>query len=621
VAQGTINLERRLDSWKEIAAFFGRDERTVRRWEKESALPVHRVPGGAKGRVFAYERELDQWLSTPQALRSTTLTLEPEVSPVQLSQIEISRVQTSEVQPEGKPWHFGAAARVGTLAVCAALAAGIWVYRKSHRFAAYASAPNVSRVHAKGATGAADPRIGPDSVAVLPFTHVRGNAKTDYLSDGITESLIGSLAHLPQLKVRSRESVFRYKGKDVDVQTVGSNLGVSVLVSGRVMVQGDTIEISAELTNVRDNTEVWGHRYSGKRSDLVKLEEQLAGDIAHELRSTLTTNDKLQVTRLGTQDPEAYTLYLKGRYAWNQRNFKNLNASIPYFNQAIEKDPQYALAYSALADVYAALPYFGNNPTEDFSKSSAAARKALQLDPTLAHPHAVLGSNEMAYDWDFAGGEAEFKKAIELDPNDATAHQWYAENLGMLGGRDQEALHEIDLAHLLDPTSLIILRVKGSVLVAARRYDEAIAVCQQVLDENPTFNLARDCLSYGYWGKGMYPQVVEAWKTYGQNTGNKNDAELGDALDRGFRSGGWPSALTEAIKVRLSQRKNSYASPYQIARYYADLGDKEKAFEWLSTGYREHDFLLDQLNTAFQMDNIRSDPRFAELVRKVGLPN
>jgi tetratricopeptide (TPR) repeat protein len=226
----------------------------------------------------------------------------------------------------------------------------------------------------------------------------------------------------------------------------------------------------------------------------------------------------------------------------------------------------------------------------------------------------------MGYDWDFAGGEAEFKKAIDLDPNDATAHQWYAENLGMLGGREQDALREIDLAHLLDPTSLIIRRVKGSVLVAARRYDEAIAVCKQLQDENPTFNLARDCLGYAYWGKRMYPQVVDAWKTFGQNIGNKDDAELGDALDRGFRSGGWPGALTEAIKVRMSQRKTSYGSPYEIARFYADLGDKEKAFQWLDTAYREHDFLLRELNTAFQVDSLRSDPRFAELVRKVGLP-
>ena len=397
MAQGaTSPPERRLDSWKEIAAFFGRDERTVRRWEKESALPVHRVPGAAKGRVFAYESELDLWLSTPQALRTTTL--EPQISPVQISQ----------VQPEGKRWHFGAAGMwVGILAVCAALASGIWVYRKSHRFAAYASALNVSRVRTKDlpqtTASAQNAYFGPDSVAVLPFTNVRGDANTDYLSDGITESLIGNLAHLPQLKVRSRDSVFRYKGKDVDVQTAGRNLGVSVLVSGRVMAQGDTVEMSAELTDVRDNTEIWGHRYTGKRADIILLQQRMASDIAGRLRSTLSTADREQVTNQGTQDVEAYSLYLKGRYAWNNRTYSELAKAISYFNRAIAKDPEYALAYSGLADVYSVLPNYGGNPSEDFSKSNGAARKALELDATLAHPHAVLGSNEMQYDWDFAG--------------------------------------------------------------------------------------------------------------------------------------------------------------------------------------------------------------------------
>jgi TolB-like protein len=609
VAQGATNHpERRLDSWKEIAAFFGQDERTVRRWEKESALPVHRVPGGAKGRVFAYKGELDQWLSTPQALRSTTLTLEPEVSPV---------------PPEDKPWHLGASAMwVGTLAVCAALAAGIWVYRKSHRFAAYASAPNVSRVHAKDlqATGTADPRVGPDAVAVLPFSNVRKDARTDYLSDGITESLIGNLAHLPQLKVRSRDSVFRFKGKDVDVQTAGSKLGVSVLVSGRVMVQGDAIEISAELTDVQNNTEIWGHRYEGKRADLILLQQQMAGDIAGKLRSTLSATDKEQVTNQGTQDAEAYSLFLKGRYAWNNRTNGELAKAIFYFNQAIAKDPGYALAYSGLADAYSVLPNFGGNQNEDFPKSNGAARKALELDPTLAHPHAVLGSNEMQYDWDFAGGEAEFKKSFELDPNDATARQWYADDIAMVGGREQEAIAEVNRAHELDPLSPVITRVVGSVHQWARHYDEALAVCGKLANDNPAFPIAHDCLAQAYWAKGMYPQVIEEWKACGRLSGYQVDMDFAAAMKEGFRSAGWKGALAEGIETRQAQRKNGYYSALIIATFYADLGDKEQAFHWLNIAYQEHDWLLISLNTNFKFDPLRSDPRFAELVRRVGLP-
>jgi TolB-like protein len=508
------------------------------------------------------------------------------------------------------------------MAVCAVLAAGIWVYRKSPRFAAYASVPNVSRGHAKNlqATGGVDSRFGPDSIAVLPFTNVRGDASSDYLSDGITESLTGNLAHLPQLKVRSRDSVFRYKGKDTNVQTVGGDLQVSVLVSGRVMAQGDTVEISAELTDIRDNTEIWGHRYTGKRADIILLQQRMAGDIVRQLRSTLSAADREQVTNQGTRDAEAYSLYLKGRYAWNNRTYSELEKAISYFNQAIAKDPGYALAYSGLADVYSVLPNYGGNQNEDFPKSNGAARKALELDPTLAHPHSVLGSNEMQYDWDFAAGEAEFKKSFELDPNDATARQWYADDIGMVGGREQEALAEINRAQELDPQSPVITRVAGGIRVWARQYDEAIAICRKLANDNPAFAISHDCLAYAYWGKRMYPQVIEEWKTCGQLAGNRGESEFAAAMEQGYRSAGWRGALTKAIEILQAQRKTGYYSALEIARFYADLEDKEQAFHWLDIAYQEHDWLLMGLNTYFQLDPLRSDTRFTELVRKVGLP-
>ena len=242
------------------------------------------------------------------------------------------------------------------------------------------------------------------------------------------------------------------------------------------------------------------------------------------------------------------------------------------------------------------------------------------MDPTLAHPHAVLGSNEIGYDWDFAGGEAEFKKAIELDPNDATAHQWYAESLGTIGGREQEALAEINRAHQLDPLSPIISRVIGSIRVSARQYDEAISVCKDLEDENPTFATAHDCLAYAYWGKHMYAQAIAEWKVYGQLTRDPIDSEFAAALEQGFRSAGWKGALTQAIATVQNRRRTRYYSPFMIARFYADLGDKEQAFQWLDTAYKEHDWLLIGLNTQFQFDPLRSDPRFADLAGKVGLP-
>jgi eukaryotic-like serine/threonine-protein kinase len=459
-----------------------------------------------------------------------------------------------------------------------------------------------------------------DSVAVLPFTNVSGDANTDYLSDGITESLIASLTHVPQLKVKSRNSVFRYKGKDVDVQKVGNDLGVSALVSGRVIPHGDDVEVSAELTNVRDNTEMWGQHYSGKSADIISLPQHIAGDIAEKLRSKLSSSEKQQVTKQGTQNPEAYELYLKGRYSWNKRTTADLETAISYFNQAITKDPGYALAYSGLADAYSVLPWYGGTPSEDYPKSNAAARKAVELDATLAHPHAVLGANEMEYDWDFAGGEAEYKKALELDSNDATAHQWYALDIGWIGGREQEAIAEVNRAHQLDPQSPIIgLRV-GSVHIWARQYDEGIVICKKVASENPAFAPVHACLAEGYWAKHMYPQVIEEWKVFGQLSGDRNDSNFASAVEQGFRSAGWRGALTKGIEARQAQRKTGYYSGFIIATLYADLGDKDQAFHWLYTAYQERDLNLLGLKTDFQLDPLRSDPRFAELVRKVGLP-
>jgi serine/threonine protein kinase len=460
-----------------------------------------------------------------------------------------------------------------------------------------------------------------DSIAVLPFANGGGDANTDYLSDGITESLIANLTHVPDLKVKSRNSVFRYKGKDVDVQKLGNELGVSALVSGRVVPRGGSIDVSAELTDVRDNTEIWGQHYSGKSAEIISLQQQIAGDIAEKLRAKLSTSEKQQVTKQGTQNPEAYELYLKGRYYWNKQTSADFTTAISYFNQAISKDPGYALAYVGLADGYGALTGFaGGSPSENYPKSNAAARKALELDATLAYPHAVLGSNYMEYDWDFAGGEAEYKKALELDPSDAGAHWLYAFDLAMLGGREQEAVAEINRAHQLDPMSAVISAWAGLIHIKARRFDEAIAVCKKVANETPTFAVVRSHLAQAYWGKRMYPQVIEEWKAFGQLTGDPRESDFASALKQGFSSAGWKGALNRGIEVRQAQRKTGYSSAYAIAQLYADLGDKDQAFRWLNTACQERDSSLEGLKTDFLLDPLRSDRRFAELVRKVGLP-
>jgi serine/threonine protein kinase/tetratricopeptide (TPR) repeat protein len=487
---------------------------------------------------------------------------------------------------------------VAAVVVIALAAAGLWYWR---------SKPSTSQI---------------ESIAVIPFTTVGGNADTDFLSDGLSESLIASLAHVPDLKVKSRNSVFRYKGKEVDVQKVGKELTVDALLTGRVVQRGDMIQVSADLTNVQDNTEIWGGQYERKASDIISLQQQIAGDIAGKLRSKMSGAEKQQVTKQGTQNPEAYQLYVKGRYYWNKRTSADLSTGISYFDQAIDKDPGYALAYAGLADSYSVLEAYGGDPKELVAKSTAAAQKALELDPTLARPHADLGLAKMQYYWDFSGGEAEFRKAFELDPSDATAHQWFSQSLSYIGGRAQESIEEGNRAHELDPLSPIIGYAQASAYLFDRQVDKAIEMEKKVNEENPTFGPGHWGLALMYWGGHKYPQTIQEYQAYAQLSGDKNIGELAAALDSGFRSGGWPGAAHKAIEVLLAERKagTNYTAPYEIAEFYADLGDKDHAFEWLDTAYQEHSPFLVILPTDFTFDSLRSDPRYTEVARKVGFP-
>ena len=418
---------RTLVSWKEIAVFLDRSESTVKRWERERGLPVHRIPGGERGGVFAYSDELADWLKGKALDLEADDFAASEQNTDNAAERSTNRSATQQktgaadavptLASNGRRWNINLARVTAWLVPLAFTAALIFYFSVGH------TNSHITAVGGGEPSEPSPPNLAPISVAVLPFTNAGGEARTDYLSDGITESLIDNLAHIPQLKVRSRDAVFLLKGKGIDVKEAGSELGVSVVVSGRVAVGANSIRVSADLTDVRDNTAIWGKQYAGKISDLIELQGQIASDVAEKLCAPLSSADRQLVSRQGTQNMEAYNLYLKGRYGWYQRNFPSLQASIPYFNQAIAKDPGYALAYSALADVYSALPFFGGNPAEDFPKSSAAAREALRLDPDLAHPHAILGNNEMDYDWDFSGGPIKMRESTSC-PSASCSLPW-----------------------------------------------------------------------------------------------------------------------------------------------------------------------------------------------------
>jgi serine/threonine protein kinase/tetratricopeptide (TPR) repeat protein len=462
-----------------------------------------------------------------------------------------------------------------------------------------------------------------ESIAVLPFVSSGGNSDTEFMSDGLTESLIASLAHVPQLKVKSRNSVFRYKGKDVDVQQIGKELGVDALLTGRVVQRGDTIQVTAELTSVQDNTEIWGEHYESKAADVLSLQQQVAGDIAGKLRSKLSGAEKQQVTKQGTKNPEAYQLYVKGRYYWNKRTEADVKTAISYFNQAIDKDPGYALAYSGVADCYVVMSAFGTEePSVLFPKGAAAAAKALELDPALARPHADLGLIKTQYSWDFSGGEAEFRKALELDPSDATAHQWFCQSLAFMGGRMRDAIQECNTARELDPLSAIIAHAQAGIYFFDHQVDKSVEMDKRVAAENPSFGIAHMDLGYGYWAQRKYPQSIQEFQTYGQMSGDKNYVDYAVALDAGLHSGDWPTAARKGIEVLLAQRKAkaNFLASYDLAELYADIGDRDHAFEWLDIGYQERCPWMVWLRTDPLLDPLHSDPRYAELVKKMGFP-
>jgi TolB-like protein/cytochrome c-type biogenesis protein CcmH/NrfG len=461
-----------------------------------------------------------------------------------------------------------------------------------------------------------------ESIAVIPFATVGGNADADLLSDGLTESLISGLAHVPELKVKSRNSVFRYKGREVDVQKFGKELTVDAVLTGRVVQRGDMIQISADLTNVLDNTEIWGEQYERKASDIISLQQQIAGDIAGKLRSKLSGAEKQLVTKQGTQNPEAYQLYVKGRYYWSKRTAADIKTAISYFNQAIDKDPAYALPYSGLADAYSVLISYGGDPNDVIPKSNAAAQKALELDPTLARPHAVLAGSKFEHDWDFSGGEAEYRKALELDPSDATIHQWFSLDLAEIGGREQDAIEEANRAYQLDPLSPAMSIAQAAAYQSARQFEKSIEVCKKLIAENPTFGRAHSLMGGDYWGEHKYPEAIQEYKIGSQLEGDKIFMEYTASVDEGFRSGGFPGAVRKGLETSLAQRKAKvgYISPYVIATLHTELGDKDHAFEWLNNAYQEHDPNLPGIRSDYLMDSLRSDPRYTALIRKIGLP-
>jgi TolB-like protein/Flp pilus assembly protein TadD len=455
------------------------------------------------------------------------------------------------------------------------------------------------------------------SIAVLPFVNESGNSDVEYLSDGMTESLISSLSQIPKLNVKARSSVFRYKGKDTNAGTIGKELNVQAILNGRVVQHGQDLILYVELVDTATENVLWKQTYNKTLTNLVALQNDIARDVADKLKVKLSGADEQKLAKHYTDNPEAYQLYLKGRFYWNQRTGEALKKSIEYFNQAIEKDPSYALAYSGLADSYVLLPNFaGGLPRETFPKAKASAKRALELDETLADAHVPLAVALYRFDWNFSEAEAEFQRAIELNPNYATAHQFYGEYLGTVG-RFENGIAELKRAQELDPLSLIINADLGKAYFYARSYDQAVEQMRKTIEMDQSFFTAHFYLGMVYVMKGSFPNAITEYQRAKQLNDDPRMLGLLGHVYGVSGQRGEALRMLDQLKENAGQR---YVSAYSFALVYAGLGEKDRAFEWLEKSYQDHTPYLSTIKVDPLLDNLRSDPRFAELMRRVGLP-
>ena len=437
------------------------------------------------------------------------------------------------------------------------------------------------------------------SVAVMPFVNATNDPNSEYLSDGITESLINNLSQLPNLVVMARSSVFRYKGRDVDPQVVAKELKVQALVTGRIVQHGDQLIISSELIDARTSRNLWGDQYDRKLSDALAVQQEITGAISAKLRERLSGEAKTQVAKGGTSDPEAYQLYLKGLYYWERRTPETLEKARDYFNQAIQKDPSYAMAYVGLANYYVAAPDYSPIPENEAApKAKAAAEKALAIDPASADAHAALAGSLWSL-FNFSAADPEFQRALELNPNLANAHHWYGLFLSW-EARHTEAISHLRRAVELDPLNLQFQCNLGQVLANAGQEDAAVEQLKKALEMDPNFSYAHVELRTIYRDAGKYDLAMEEWKKFAALNDDPEEVAIAADSAQVYAKSGIKAAITREIEMRKELGKRRYQDPSEIAYLYAQLGDKEQSFAWL--------------------DKWHNDPSYIGLLKQMGLP-
>ncbi len=456
-----------------------------------------------------------------------------------------------------------------------------------------------------------------DSLAVLPFVNVSADPNTEYLSDGMTESLINNLTSIPELRVVPRSTVFRFKGKDIDPLDVGKTLHVAAVLSGRVVQRGDDLSVQLDLVDVQNQSQIWGEQYHRKASEVIPLQEEIVREVTRKLQLTLSGEAKIGLAKRSTENPDAYKLYLQGRFYWNRRRGPELVQAADYFRQAIAVDPNYALAYAGLADCYLIMEQYSAIPgREVFPKAEEAARKALELDKSLGEAHASLAMARMDY-WDWDGAEREFKTSIALSPKYPTAYHWY----GLLLAREvrlDESFAYIHQALDLDPLSpIILLNVAIAFDLAKKDTASALQYYQKVIDLDPNFipayyQRARMFLHHGNPERGL-PDALKAVEI--SQRAPEPLSELAFCLAQTGKS---EEALAVAREMEALYDRHACAA-YLVAKGYAGLGDRQKVFQWLQKDYSDHTGWLSSLKLDFEWDRFRDDPRFTELLKNIGL--
>ncbi len=455
------------------------------------------------------------------------------------------------------------------------------------------------------------------SIAVLPFENLSDSKEDEYFSDGITDDIIAQLSKIAQLKVISRTSIMQYKGMSKNVREIGKELDVGTILEGTVRRVGNQVRIVAQLIDAQNEGHLWADTYDREMTQIFAIQSDVAQKIAAALKAKLSPGEKERIEKKQTENTEAYQLYLKGRFYWNKRRGDDLRTAIDYFDQAIAEDPSYAMAYAGLGSTYVTLPQYSLLPSKEvMPKAEAAARKALEIDPTLAEAHAVLGNFKMSYEFDWAGAESEFKRAIELDPNYPTAHHWYSIRL-LVFGRFDEALVEIKQAQELDPISLIINMTIGDVLYEMRQYDKSIDQSKKTLELDPNFAPAHSLLGWAYSQQGRFDEAIAEFQKVRTivGSGPYGLADLGYAYGRTGKKGDAAQILSDLLQFS----KQGYSLPFDIALVYWGIGDKNQALEWVERAYQERSTFVMFMKIDPKWDGLRSDQRFIALLKKMGL--